>query len=308
MPRYTPEEMADIHLAFGEARKNARRAKQLYAAKFPERRCPTSWTFQDMDRRLRETGTFRSGTDRRGRPRSVRTPDFERQVLDMLGENPGMSCRGIARAMDVDHRQVWETLKEQLLHPYRYQKVQNLKPADFPMRRRFCRWYLRKTAWDPNLQERILYSDEARFDQTGIFNNKNLHIWSDLNPHATWERGHQQRFGVNIWAGIVGNCLIGPVVLPNRLTGQQYLNFLQTDLPALLEEVPFDHRAGMIYQHDGAPPHFFRPVREYLDEVFPNRWIGRNGPVRWPARSPDLNPLDFFFVGACKVGGVCNPT
>ena len=89
-------------------------------------------------------------------------------------------------------------------------------------------------------------------------------------------------------------------VLSNRLTGQEYLNFLQTDLPALLQVVPVDIRAGMMFQHDGAPPHFFRPVREYLDEIFPNRWIGRNGPVRWPARSPDLNPLDFFLWGHVK--------
>ncbi|GBN74260.1 hypothetical protein AVEN_73201-1 [Araneus ventricosus] len=27
------------------------------------------------------------------------------------------------------------------------------------------------------------------------------------------------------------------------------------------------------------------------------RWIGRGGPVAWPPRSPDLNPLDFFFWG-----------
>jgi hypothetical protein len=27
--------------------------------------------------------------------------------------------------------------------------------------------------------------------------------------------------------------------------------------------------------------------------VFPEQWIGRSGPTAWPARSPDLNPLDF---------------
>ncbi|KAJ4442006.1 hypothetical protein ANN_11870 [Periplaneta americana] len=26
------------------------------------------------------------------------------------------------------------------------------------------------------------------------------------------------------------------------------------------------------------------------------RWIGYQGPVPWPARSPDLNPLDFFLI------------
>lgn len=32
--------------------------------------------------------------------------------------------------------------------------------------------------------------------------------------------------------------------------------------------------------------------------MFPNRWIGTGGFQTWPARSPDLNPLDFFLWGA----------
>ncbi|KAJ8938990.1 hypothetical protein NQ318_015555 [Aromia moschata] len=36
-------------------------------------------------------------------------------------------------------------------------------------------------------------------------------------------------------------------------------------------------------------------VRQYLHTVFPNRWIGRRGSIKWPTRSPpDLTPLDFF--------------
>jgi hypothetical protein len=30
---------------------------------------------------------------------------------------------------------------------------------------------------------------------------------------------------------------------------------------------------------------------------FPDRWLGRGGPVSWSARLPDLNPLDFFLWG-----------
>ena len=33
---------------------------------------------------------------------------------------------------------------------------------------------------------------------------------------------------------------------------------------------------------------------------FSRRWIGRGGPVAWPARSPDLTPLDFFLWGCMK--------
>jgi len=28
--------------------------------------------------------------------------------------------------------------------------------------------------------------------------------------------------------------------------------------------------------------------------VFPEQWVGRAGPTAWPARCPDLNPLDFY--------------
>jgi hypothetical protein len=46
--------------------------------------------------------------------------------------------------------------------------------------------------------------------------------------------------------------------------------------------------------------HFSRRAREILDQQYPDRWIGRGGPRNWPARSPDLNPLDFFLWGHVK--------
>ncbi|KZC12728.1 hypothetical protein WN55_05355 [Dufourea novaeangliae] len=57
----------------------------------------------------------------------------------------------------------------------------------------------------------------------------------------------------------------------------------------------------MWFMHDGAPPHYTIAVREHLNEYFGDRWIGRGGPVPWPARSPDLNPLHFFFWGHLKI-------
>lgn len=47
-------------------------------------------------------------------------------------------------------------------------------------------------------------------------------------------------------------------------------------------------------KQDGAPPHFDINARSYLNLIFPNRWIGRVGPVTWPPRSIDMNPLDLF--------------
>ncbi|CAF3965972.1 unnamed protein product [Rotaria sordida] len=66
-----------------------------------------------------------------------------------------------------------------------------------------------------------------------------------------------------------------------------------------LNEDDFDRRSEFC-EHDGAGPHYAIIIREWLDEHFPDRWIGRRGPYDWPARSPDLSPCDFFLWGYLK--------
>ncbi|KAJ4451991.1 hypothetical protein ANN_03475 [Periplaneta americana] len=55
-----------------------------------------------------------------------------------------------------------------------------------------------------------------------------------------------------------------------------------------------------IFQQDGAPPHWSMNFRRSFNATFPNRWIGRDEPIWWPQRSPDLTPLDFFLWGYVK--------
>ncbi|EZA56082.1 hypothetical protein X777_03192 [Ooceraea biroi] len=84
------------------------------------------------------------------------------------------------------------------------------------------------------------------------------------------------------------------------LNGASYMEFLMENLPDFLEEVPLINRNKIVFQQDGAGPHNARIVTNFLNQQFPGRWMGRYGPIRWPARSPDLNPLDFFLWGYCK--------
>ena len=60
-------------------------------------------------------------------------------------------------------------------------------------------------------------------------------------------------------------------------------------------------RREMWFQNDGAPPHFSLQVPVHLNRVYREKWIGRGGAVVWPARSPDLTPLDFFLWGMWSV-------
>jgi hypothetical protein len=51
---------------------------------------------------------------------------------------------------------------------------------------------------------------------------------------------------------------------------------------------------------DGAPAHWAREVREWMNEQFGGKWIGHGGPIEWPPRSPDLTPPDYFLWGYFK--------
>jgi hypothetical protein len=73
---------------------------------------------------------------------------------------------------------------------------------------------------------RPLYTDESCLTRTGIANRHNEHICSDEHPHAIQFPHHQRQFSFNLWAGILGDCLIGRHNLPARDSGRGYLNFL----------------------------------------------------------------------------------
>jgi hypothetical protein len=91
--------------------------------------------------------------------------------------------------------------------------------------------------------------------------------------------------------------LYGPCFfIESTVTGIIYLSTLiEWLMPQLQEDIPH-----LIYQQDGAPPHFRKEVRPYLDERLRNRWIGRGGFMEWPPRSPDLTRMNLFLWGFVK--------
>jgi hypothetical protein len=74
-----------------------------------------------------------------------------------------------------------------------------------------------------------------------------------------------------------------------------YVDFLQNELPLLLEEVPLAKR-----KHDGASAHYGCLVTHHLNLTFPERRIGRGGHVQWSPRFPHLTPLDICLWGWMK--------
>jgi hypothetical protein len=164
-----------------------------------------------------------------------------------------------------------EHFNENRLHPYHLQKVQHLQPGDPARRLDFCNWLNENR----HLYRYILFSDEAQFTRDGINNTRNSHVSAELNPHPTMETNFQHHFSINLWCDVLHYQLIDSFVFPRCLTGAVYLQFLQEELLQLLEDVPLAVRYRMMYQHDGAHPHFNRAVVEHLNVHFPERWVGQ---------------------------------
>ncbi|CAK1601563.1 unnamed protein product [Parnassius mnemosyne] len=289
-----------MYLIYGETRQvstrgivslNARLAARLYAERYPDRVHPTYEVIKRLDSAYREGRIPGTRGSQSGRPRTIE----DDIVLQEREEEPSTSVRMIQSRTGITKSSVYRILKKRYqFHPYHIQRVQTLLQGDYVKRVLFCRRMLELNRQDPDFFHKVLWTDESQCRRDGYLNLHNIHSWQLENPHETREDRSQYMFKINLWTGIFNGSILGPVELPPALNGENYLAFLQHQLPTLLEDVPLQTRATMWYQNDGCPAHYARDVRAYLDDRFPGRWIGRLGPILWPPRSPDLNPLDFF--------------
>jgi len=265
-----------------------------YQQRFPNRRIPNRRVFIGVYQALRDTG--RLPGVRIAFERGVNEGVNEEGIVRMVHRSPRTSTQRIVRRLRIPHTRVWRTLHAERMYPYHVQQVQHLPPDDLAERLNFCKWLNGSREVHPY----IMFTDDAQFNRDGVNNTHNAHVWGDENPHATVESNFQQRFSVNVWCAVLDEQLKGPLILEGGLTGETYLRLLQEELPQVLEDVHLNKRSRMFFQHDGAPPHSSRGVTNFLNYRFRGRWIGHCGPHHWPARSPDLSPLDYCVWGRMK--------
>jgi hypothetical protein len=146
---------------------------------------------------------------------------------------------------------------------------------------------------DPTLTNHILWSEEAIFELRGQINWHNAVWWSVENLHTQLEVPNSRQ-SVMVWCGISSAGLVGPHFFDQTINTESYLR--------VLEELvwPYVRHRCLTFQKDGAAAHYAKDVHAWLDKKFGKWWIGRCGPLEWPARSPDLTPCDFFFWGYLK--------
>lgn len=305
MSRLSEKERIEIliMLGCGEKTRTQDEVREMFNNKYPQHHISQS-TVSRIETKFREFGTV-TDLPRSGR-KLLMDDDKKLNVLLDIEETPHKPTRQVAADNEVSKTSVLRLFKLEKYHPYKVQLVQELCEDDYDRRLQFCEIMDNKFNRDPLFRRKIVFSDEATFSLNGTVNRQNCRYWSKENPHWMMEGHSQYPRKINVWAGIINNKIIGPYFFDTTLNGQRYLEFLTNFLvPTLTRLFPDADNPNEIdkdiwYQQDGAPPHYNREVRAYLDQVFPNRWIGRRGAIEWPPRSPDMTPLDYFLWGYLK--------
>jgi hypothetical protein len=280
--------------ACGEnAMETVRRFRNQYAGESVSRQ-----TVVKINDKFDQTGSVRD-LPKSGRPRTGRSDENLFEVTQKVLQSPQKSTRRMSAETGISHSSVARIMKKDLkFKSFIPRLVQELNEDDFDRRLEFAEEWVRQADADPTFVEHVLWSDEAIFRLNGHVNRHNCVYWSDVNPRITVERPFQSP-GLMVWAGVISDRLIGPFFFDDgTVTGQRYLTMLEDELwPEIADRDDID---TMFFQQDGAPPHYAAVVRNWLNESFDGRWIGRRGPIEWPPRSPDMTPLDFWLWGYLK--------
>lgn len=218
--KFSNEEKFDMLECYLKVNRNSQNASASYLEKFPERMQPHRTVFGRIVSNLLNYGSFYNKRDRY----DIDNVDRTNNILEVVNNNPRISVRQIAGETNIPKTTVHKTLKQRKYHPYKPTIVQALNNNDFRRRLEFCRWYNQKCEEQPDFQSRVIWTDESRFTNCGVFNKHNYHHWATENPHVTTQRRFQTRFGFNVWCGMIGITFSLPILLL-RSAYNPFLNY-----------------------------------------------------------------------------------
>lgn len=253
-----------------------------------QKNAPDPKTIKEWTATFLATGSVQK---RHGGGRRVSEERVE-DVRTAFTRSPRKSTRRASRELQMPRTTLQRVLHKRLrLYAYKVQILHEIKPQDRPQRQNFAADILERINQNNDFLSLVMFSDESTFHVSGKVNRHNVRIWGSENPHVVQEHIRDSP-KVNVWCGLMKDMIIGPFFfIEPTVTGITYLDMLeQYAFPQIAHKQP-----DIIFQQDGAPPHWSNIVRTALNNAFPNRWIGRGGPIAWPPRSPDITPLDFFY-------------
>ncbi|GFV37923.1 transposable element Tcb2 transposase [Trichonephila clavipes] len=131
----------------------------------------------------------------------------------------------------------------------------------------------------------VLFLDESRFSRSS--DCRRQLIWREsgtaYRPENIQEKDRNPTCSIMVWAGIMVNCRTRLHVVANgTITGQRYIDEVLLPHVRLFRGAVGDK---LVFMDDNATCHRTLAVQDCLDSEGIQRLV-------WPARSPDLNPIE----------------
>jgi hypothetical protein len=154
----------------------------------------------------------------------------------------------------------------------------------------FCQWFLQQRGRDPSFPAFVIFTGEAQFTRDGIQNFRNQHLWVDENTHSSFPSHNITNRSSQSASGPTSVVIIysDRTYFQTGLYRAELRSSVGNNMPDFLADVP------LIIRRELHSSHVSLGGRNYRNRNLRARWIGRDGSIAWPPRTPDLNPLNFY--------------
>ncbi|UYV66997.1 hypothetical protein LAZ67_4003618, partial [Cordylochernes scorpioides] len=249
-----------------------------------------------------ETGTIRR-KEGSGRKRKAATSE-DRYLVATAKRHREMTAIQLSNELSsatgtrISRQTVYRRLHEGALYARRPMVCIPLTSAH---RRARLNWCLEHHAWTHDQWANVLFSDESRFSLNT--DSRRVFIWREpgthYHPNNIREIDSFRGGSLLVWAGISSSSRTPLHIFSGgTLTAQRYRD-------EILEHYlrPYRDQIGhnLIFMDDNARPHRARLVNEYLQSENIRR-------MDWPARSPDLNPIEHVWDALGRRIGARHPS
>lgn len=234
-----------------------------------------------------------------GRKRSARSEENIAMIDERITES-SQSLRKLAAETGLKRESIRLILKQDLkLKPYKLHMSQQLNINDQTRRVEFCLAIKNMVERNELDIKSIIFSDESHIHLNKFMNKQNCRMWSRNKPIVVFEKPlHSLK--VTVWCGMSGNRLYGPFFFEDAQTGNACTITKEIYTEMLETVMNVDIAPDIWFQQDGATAHTSLIARNWLKSRFGNKVISHHTDFPWPARSPDLSPLDFFLWSYVK--------
>ena len=256
--------------------------------------------------RIDEFGT----TDRRpgsGRPRSA-TCDENQEVVEELvcsQEEPGTHThpQTIADDLNISYSSVQRMVKRTKINQFKRVETPNMNNSTRQRRVDRAAGLVERFGNNPRMIEPGVFQDESNFPLQIPTNRQNNRVYfrgkkADVPIENLCHESNSQCIKVMVSAALTWHGVTKPFFVNAKgvkVDGPTYLQHLKKKLfPAIRKIYP---REDWIFIQDGAPSHTSNLVQNYLNENLNRRHVKKED---WPPKSPDTNPLDFYFWSRVK--------